>query len=218
LTLFFTGDTHFGDPRVLRIDKRPFPTIAEHDEALVERWISAVSTGDDVWHLGHFALRVEPERIDALLARLHGRKHLIVGNNDGPATLAAFPRLATLAGAPSVPSGKCPVDARDAYPGRALAAWRPARGATLAVFPTVTDAGETTLAPIPKAEAFGHLLASSAALLIDGIANREESLTLLRDLLEVAVCRELRLGRDALLDPRSVVAARIERELAGAGR
>jgi len=89
LTLFFTGDTHFGDPRVLRIDKRPFRTIAEHDEALVERWNGAVSTGDDVWHLGDFALRVEPERIEELLARLHGRKNLIIGNNDGPVTLAA---------------------------------------------------------------------------------------------------------------------------------
>ena len=49
---------------------------------------------------------------------------------------------------------------------------------------------------------------------IAGIPNREENLALLRDVLEVSVCRELRLGRDALLDPRGVVADRLERELA----
>ena len=103
-----------------------------------------------------------------------------------------------------------------AYPGRALDAWTPRLGATLAVFPVVTDAAETTLAPIAKAEAFGHLLSSSAALVIDGVANREENLLLLRDLLEVGRCCELRFGRDALRDPRAVVAEGIERELASA--
>src|SRR5918997_1847277 len=35
MTVFFTSDTHFGDPWVLRIDKRPFKTVPEHDTALV---------------------------------------------------------------------------------------------------------------------------------------------------------------------------------------
>ena len=131
----------------------------------------------------------------------------------GPATLAAFPRLAPLAGPLSARADKRPVDPREAFPGRGHAAWTPTKGAALAVFPTITDAEETTLEPISKAEAFGHLLASSAALVIAGIPNREENLALLRDLLEVSACRELRLGRDALRDPRGVVANRLEREL-----
>jgi calcineurin-like phosphoesterase family protein len=89
LAVFFTSDTHFGDPRVLRIDKRPFKTIPEHDEALIVNWNATVSPGDEVWHLGDFALHVRPERIDELLAQLNGRKHLITGNNDGAATLVA---------------------------------------------------------------------------------------------------------------------------------
>lgn len=89
MAVFFTSDTHFGDPRVLRIDKRPFKTIPEHDEALVANWNETVSPEDEVWHLGDFALDANQERIDELLSRLHGRKHLIIGNNDGPATLAA---------------------------------------------------------------------------------------------------------------------------------
>jgi calcineurin-like phosphoesterase family protein len=89
MTVFFTSDTHFGDPRVLRIDKRPFKSVPEHDAALIERWNEVVRPGDEVWHLGDFALHAKPERIEALLAELHGTKHLVTGNNDGPATLAA---------------------------------------------------------------------------------------------------------------------------------
>ncbi|AWM85763.1 metallophosphoesterase family protein [Microvirga sp. 17 mud 1-3] len=89
MTVFFTSDTHFGDPRVLRIDRRPFANIPEHDEALIERWNETVGPQDEIWHLGDFALHVRPGRIEELLARLHGRKHLITGNNDGPDTLAA---------------------------------------------------------------------------------------------------------------------------------
>ncbi|GJD51915.1 hypothetical protein OPKNFCMD_4674 [Methylobacterium crusticola] len=89
MTVYFTSDTHFGDPRVLRIDRRPFANLAEHDAALVARWNETVAAGDTVWHLGDFALGPPPERVAALLAALNGDKHLIVGNNDGPATLAA---------------------------------------------------------------------------------------------------------------------------------
>ncbi|MFE0755745.1 metallophosphoesterase family protein [Inquilinus sp. NPDC058860] len=89
MTVYFTSDTHFGDPRVLRIDRRPFPSVAEHDEALVALWNETVRPEDEVWHLGDFALGPPPEAVAALLGRLNGRKHLISGNNDGPGTLAA---------------------------------------------------------------------------------------------------------------------------------
>jgi calcineurin-like phosphoesterase family protein len=89
MTIFFTGDTHFGDMRVLRFDHRPFRNIADHDEGLVERWNETVGPDDEVWHLGDFALGPSRERIFELLASLNGKKHLIVGNNDGLDTLEA---------------------------------------------------------------------------------------------------------------------------------
>jgi calcineurin-like phosphoesterase family protein len=88
MAVFFTSDTHFGDPRVLRIDRRPFPSLEAHDAALIDRWNEVVSAGDEVWHLGDFGLPSKPERIPMLLERLNGRKHLVVGNNDGPETIA----------------------------------------------------------------------------------------------------------------------------------
>ncbi|HEY0084717.1 MAG TPA: metallophosphoesterase family protein [Allosphingosinicella sp.] len=87
MATFFTGDSHFGDHRTLNIWKRPFASTAAMDETLVAAWNAAVAAEDEVWHLGDVARK--PAEVPALLARLHGTKHLIRGNNDPPATLAA---------------------------------------------------------------------------------------------------------------------------------
>jgi calcineurin-like phosphoesterase family protein len=56
---------------------------------LVERWNLVVGPDDEVWHLGDFANGPDALRIAELVAALNGRKHLVVGNNDGRATLEA---------------------------------------------------------------------------------------------------------------------------------
>lgn len=85
---FFTADTHFGDPRVLRIDRRPFGTVAEHDAALIANWNVAVDHDDDVWHLGDFT-SARAGDCEELLGKLNGRKHLVIGNNDPQTTTCA---------------------------------------------------------------------------------------------------------------------------------
>jgi calcineurin-like phosphoesterase family protein len=87
MATFFTSDTHFGDAPRLRVDRRPFASIGEMDRAIVERWNETVGPDDDVWHLGDFALGPKSKGIAELLAALKGRKHLIIGNNDGPETI-----------------------------------------------------------------------------------------------------------------------------------
>ena len=89
MAIWFTSDTHFGDPRILRIDRRPFRDLPSHDAALVANWNAVVAPDDEVWHLGDFALGPDDEAVAGILAGLHGTKHLIIGNNDGPGTLAA---------------------------------------------------------------------------------------------------------------------------------
>jgi calcineurin-like phosphoesterase family protein len=87
--VWFTADTHFGHGGAIGRFKRPFKSAAEMDEAMVVRWNEVVAREDQVWHLGDFAYRCSGERVAALLQRLHGHKHLIAGNNDKDATLAA---------------------------------------------------------------------------------------------------------------------------------
>ncbi|SNB70300.1 Calcineurin-like phosphoesterase superfamily protein [Arboricoccus pini] len=86
--VWFTSDTHFNDPRVLGIDRRPYATLALHDAALEAGWNEVVAASDEVWHLGDVA-RLSKAEIGSLLGRLNGVKHLIVGNNDGASTLEA---------------------------------------------------------------------------------------------------------------------------------
>ncbi|KAB1076065.1 metallophosphoesterase [Methylobacterium planeticum] len=89
MAVYFTSDTHFGDPRILRLDRRPFPDLDAHDAALIANWNAVVSPEDEVWHLGDFALGPPEERVRAILSGLNGVKRLIIGNNDGPATRQA---------------------------------------------------------------------------------------------------------------------------------
>ena len=87
MAIFFTGDTHFGHGGALGLYRRPFASVAAMNEALVERWNETVGPDDVVWHLGDFAIRQRPAVVAGLLARLSGRKHLVAGNNDPPATI-----------------------------------------------------------------------------------------------------------------------------------
>jgi len=89
MTIFFTSDTHFSDPRVLAIDRRPFASLEEHDAALIERWNAVVGKKDVVWHLGDFVRTRETADAERFLNALNGTKHLIIGNNDFPSTLDA---------------------------------------------------------------------------------------------------------------------------------
>ena len=86
MAIFFTSDTHFGHGGTLGLYRRPFASVAAMNEALVERWNETVRPDDVVWHLGDFAIRQRPAVVAELLARLNGRKHLVAGNNDPPAT------------------------------------------------------------------------------------------------------------------------------------
>ncbi|MFT3775557.1 MAG: hypothetical protein QM820_60185 [Minicystis sp.] len=130
-----------------------------------------------------------------------------------PATIAAFPRLAPLAGPPSGHRDKRPLDARAAWPGRHQPDLVLQPGHVLALFPSIADAPVTEIVPIPRADAFGLLIASSAALVIEGLPGRDDNLALLQAVLAASRCFELRLGRDALADPQAVVAERIARSV-----
>jgi calcineurin-like phosphoesterase family protein len=86
VTVFFTSDTHFGHGGALGLYHRPFASVALMNEALVAHWNETVGAADEIWHLGDFAIRQSAAVVADLLARLHGQKHLVTGNNDVEAT------------------------------------------------------------------------------------------------------------------------------------
>lgn len=81
--VYFISDTHFGHRGILSFPAtkpyRPFATIEEHDEALIERWNGLVQSQDIVFHLGDFCFG---KRNIAIASRLNGNKRLIMGNHD----------------------------------------------------------------------------------------------------------------------------------------
>jgi calcineurin-like phosphoesterase family protein len=84
--IFFISDTHFGDTDMTVITNpnngkplRPWRTVEEHDEALIENWNKVVKPNDKVYHLGDVAM---PRKSLHILDRLNGKKVLIRGNHD----------------------------------------------------------------------------------------------------------------------------------------
>ena len=82
MSIYFSSDHHFGHAAARAFYRRPFSSVDEMDREMIERWNAAVALSDEIWHLGDFAVRQSPERVACLLSMLHGRKHLITGNND----------------------------------------------------------------------------------------------------------------------------------------
>lgn len=88
MSTFLISDTHFCHSAIIRMCARPFSDVREMDECMIASWNGVVRPDDTVIHLGDFAHRAEPDRLQKLFARLHGRKHLIRGNHDNAATQA----------------------------------------------------------------------------------------------------------------------------------
>lgn len=79
--IFYTSDPHFGFAEIIEKENRPFSSIEEMNEALINNWNEKV-TDDDIVYLigdiGHYQLPFPGEYI----GKLRGHKHLIRGNHD----------------------------------------------------------------------------------------------------------------------------------------
>lgn len=80
MATFFTSDQHFGHLRIIELCKRPYKTIHEMHEALVENWNAKVAAQDTVYILGDFSF--SPLLATEMVGRLHGLKQFIRGNHD----------------------------------------------------------------------------------------------------------------------------------------
>ncbi len=86
--VYLTSDTHFGHEKIISFCKRPFANVQEMNEALIENWNNVVRPTDTIYHLGDFAMFNDRGALETL-ARLNGRKHLIVGNHDSRKVVAS---------------------------------------------------------------------------------------------------------------------------------
>ena len=84
--IFFISDTHFGHENMLHFTNyddtrmRPFDSIEELDELMIQNWNEMVKPGDKVYHLGDVFYK--SSNPDNIAKRLNGDKVLILGNHD----------------------------------------------------------------------------------------------------------------------------------------
>ncbi|WP_225364885.1 metallophosphoesterase [Secundilactobacillus silagincola] len=92
--LYFTADTHFFHKDLLGnsdFAPRPFKSVAEMNQTIIDHWNARVTPEDTVYHLGDIALYfIRPERaaeaaILDVLNQLNGHLVLIKGNHDNRA-------------------------------------------------------------------------------------------------------------------------------------
>jgi calcineurin-like phosphoesterase family protein len=79
--IWFTSDTHFGHARIIELCNRPFSSVDEMNEAIIDNWNAVVNPGDIVFHMGDVAMGTIADSLP-LVSRLNGRKRLIIGNHD----------------------------------------------------------------------------------------------------------------------------------------
>lgn len=71
------ADTHFGHQLMTQL--RPWSTIEEHDEAIIDNWNSLVAETDRVYVLGDLCMN---RRHVSTIGRCNGKKVLVKGNHD----------------------------------------------------------------------------------------------------------------------------------------
>jgi len=83
---FIISDTHFRHTNIIRYCNRPFASVGEMNERLIDNWNSTVAPEDTVYHLGDFGFG----NLSEFRGRLNGHIHLIRGNHDSSVTWNTF--------------------------------------------------------------------------------------------------------------------------------
>lgn len=81
--IYYTADLHFGHEANLGKSARPFLTVDDMEVILVNNWNRAVKPEDTVYIIGDFISRSRRSPAH-YLEQLNGKKHLVIGNHDGP--------------------------------------------------------------------------------------------------------------------------------------
>ena len=79
--VYFISDTHFYHIAIIPYCQRPFLSVDDMNEKLIENWNKVVTNEDTVYFLGDFGFSSAPKLKD-ITSRLNGYKIIIRGNHD----------------------------------------------------------------------------------------------------------------------------------------
>jgi len=75
------SDNHWNHSHIILYENRPFETVNEMNNYMIEKWNKIVSKSDNIFHLGDFGIG-NKDFIKNLIAQLNGDIFLILGNHD----------------------------------------------------------------------------------------------------------------------------------------
>lgn len=76
--VFFTADLHLGHESIIKHSSRPFNSVQEMDEKIIDNWNEVVHNGDIIYVLGDMCWKNHKE----YARRLNGQINLAPGNHD----------------------------------------------------------------------------------------------------------------------------------------
>ena len=88
MTTYFIADMHFNDANIIRFCNRPFKTVDEMNQTIIENWNNIVSCDDTVFVLGDVYIfmktisKNDMQDFYNIISSLRGHKFLIKGNHD----------------------------------------------------------------------------------------------------------------------------------------
>lgn len=80
--IYFSSDQHFNHKNIIEYCKRPFTSIEEMNEKLIENWNRVVTKDDIIYNLGDFCFHTNGNSLQTIENRLNGRIVHIIGNHD----------------------------------------------------------------------------------------------------------------------------------------
>jgi calcineurin-like phosphoesterase family protein len=80
---YLVSDLHLDHDNIIEYCDRPFDSVAEMNETLVERWNAVVDPGDEVLYGGDLTIRSSAAALLDWLEELHGELVFLLGNHDG---------------------------------------------------------------------------------------------------------------------------------------
>jgi calcineurin-like phosphoesterase family protein len=80
---YFISDTHFGHHNIIEFCNRPFASVLEMNQTMIDNWNKTVGVDDTIIHGGDFALGATFDVQQHICNLLNGHKILIRGNHDG---------------------------------------------------------------------------------------------------------------------------------------
>lgn len=75
MSIYLIADLHFDDEKIMNYENRPFGTVSEMNEKIINNWNNVVSEDDTVYLLGDIGN-------EQYISRLNGIKYLVKGNHD----------------------------------------------------------------------------------------------------------------------------------------